>query len=267
MTTKKNLPYIPLYTGDWERDCNTLSLEAEAAWLRIIFKMFTNGKQSTYKISTKSLQNLWRVDENKVFCIIEELIDNNICQITKEENHVIFTSRRYEKENLISEKRKDAVSNRKDRTKSIQNEYKNSTKDIQNTEYENESENVNEDNLEKESPKEKTLKPGRSKGQFIPPSLEDFTKYFIENGFSQELAKRAWTGYQEANWHDSTGKKILNWKQKCQNVWFRPENRLVAGKQNQHEVSKSITSKDAVSKARQLAAEHNKNNLILQKQA
>ena len=58
--TKKNLPNIPLYIGDWEKDCNVLSLESEAAWLRIVFKMFTNGKQSTYKLPTKGLQNLCR---------------------------------------------------------------------------------------------------------------------------------------------------------------------------------------------------------------
>ena len=140
MANKKNLPYIPLYTGDWEKDCNVLSLDAEAAWLRIIFKMFNNGKQSTYKISTKALQNLWRVDEVKMFCIVEELIDNEICGIEKEEKHIVFTSRRYEKENIISEKRKEAVSSRKDRTKSLQNAYKTPTNDIQNTEYENENE-------------------------------------------------------------------------------------------------------------------------------
>jgi len=50
---QENLPYIPLYTGDWEKDCNVLSLESEAAWLRIIFKMFNSGKQSVYKILQK----------------------------------------------------------------------------------------------------------------------------------------------------------------------------------------------------------------------
>ena len=139
MENKKNLPYIPLYTGDWEKDCNVLSLEAEAAWLRIIFKMFNNGKQSSYKISTKALQNLWRVTEENVFCIINELEDNDICGIDKQDRFIIFTSRRYEKENSISEIRREAVSKRKDRTKDIQTTYKTDTKDIQNTEYENES--------------------------------------------------------------------------------------------------------------------------------
>lgn len=147
---KKNLPYIPLYTGDWIKDCNVLSLEAEAAWLRIIFKMFNGGKQSVYKVSTKALQNLWRVNDEKALCIIEELLDNDICSIVQDDRYVTFTSRRYEKENRISEIRKEAVSKRKDRTnpdadsltKDIQSAYKTDTNDVQNAEIEIENNNI-----------------------------------------------------------------------------------------------------------------------------
>ena len=147
---KKNLPYLPLYTGDWIKDCNVLSLEAEAAWLRIIFKMFNSGKQSTYKVPTKALQNLWRVSEEKVLCIIEELQDNDICGIEQEDRYITFTSRRYEKENRISEIRKEAVSMRQDRNKSdantptndLQNAYKTDTNNVQNAEIEIENNNI-----------------------------------------------------------------------------------------------------------------------------
>jgi hypothetical protein len=60
--------------------------------------------------------------------------------------------------------------------------------------------------------------------EFVPPSLDDFKNYFSSNGFPEDLAVRAWTGYSEADWHDSKGNKVLNWKQKCQNVWFSEEN-------------------------------------------
>src|SRR5690606_38412463 len=99
----KNLPNIPLYIGDWEKDCNVLTLEAEAAWLRIVFKMFTNGKQSAYKIPTKGLQNLWRVSEAKSKEIVQEFIDYNICDVVIDGRFIEFTSRRFKKENEISE--------------------------------------------------------------------------------------------------------------------------------------------------------------------
>jgi len=142
--SNRNLPYIPIYIGDWEKDCNVLSLEAEAAWTRVIFKMFTNGKQSSYKIPTKGLQNLWRVSAEKVEEIIQEFLDYNICIINRDGHYVEFICRRYVKENKISEVRKAAVQSRKDRTKGLQNSYKKDTKGLQNTEIENEIEIEND---------------------------------------------------------------------------------------------------------------------------
>jgi len=55
--------------------------------------------------------------------------------------------------------------------------------------------------------------------------LEDVISYFKENGYSEEVAKRAYQGYAEAGWHDSRGNKILNWKQKMVHVWFKDENK------------------------------------------
>lgn len=162
MANKKNLPYIPLYTGDWEKDCNVLSLEAEAAWLRIIFKMFNSGKQSVYKIPTKALQNLWRVNTEKMNDILQELTDNDICGIEREERFITFTSRRYERENAISEIRRQAVAQRKDRksnkkndTNGLQSGYKTDTNHIHNTEYEYEYDNDIEDEIILKEKKEK----------------------------------------------------------------------------------------------------------------
>ena len=70
-------------------------------------------------------------------------------------------------------------------------------------------------------------KKGKKKSKsFSPPSLKDFKKYFEDNGYSAEVAIRAFIGYEVAEWHDSGGKKINNWKQKCQHVWFKPENKV-----------------------------------------
>lgn len=66
---------------------------------------------------------------------------------------------------------------------------------------------------------------GKEVEKNLKPTLEEFIQYFQENGYSKELALRAWKGYEAANWHDSQGKKIKNWKQKAQHVWFRDENK------------------------------------------
>lgn len=82
--------------------------------------------------------------------------------------------------------------------------------------------------------------PGISRKKFTPPSLQEFTRYFEENGYSIELAERAFKGYDAANWNDSEGKPVKNWKQKCQHVWFTPKNKTaIKNSQNskQNEIS------------------------------
>jgi hypothetical protein len=63
------------------------------------------------------------------------------------------------------------------------------------------------------------------------PTLDEFKNYFLENGFDESVAVRAWTGYNVADWYDSQGNKVKNWKQKCQNVWFKDDNKTKPGKQ------------------------------------
>lgn len=81
-------------------------------------------------------------------------------------------------------------------------------------------------NIEEEKNKnKKRIRREESNKVFIPPSLLEFQDYFLENGFKKEVAERAWKGYDVADWYDSQGKKVKSWKQKCQNVWFKDENK------------------------------------------
>lgn len=105
-------PYIPLYIGDWEKDTNMLSLEAEGGWLKIIFKMFTNGQTGIYKISTKALQNLWRKNDKETRDIISELLDANVCIIEFNNDVYTFKNRRMVRQKEISDIRSKAVQNR-----------------------------------------------------------------------------------------------------------------------------------------------------------
>lgn len=93
----------------------------------------------------------------------------------------------------------------------------------------NDSENIETTTEEKQPPKHKEKEKEKKKHKekvFIPPTIIEFSNYFMENGFSIELANRAFKSYDVANWIDSKGNKILNWKQKCQQVWFKEENKI-----------------------------------------
>ena len=57
--------------------------------------------------------------------------------------------------------------------------------------------------------------------------LEDIKSYFIENGYSEMSAQKFFDYYSIANWKDSKGNQVKNWKQKAQAVWFKPENKIV----------------------------------------
>jgi len=142
MSNKKNLPNIPIYIGDWERDCNVLNLESEASWMRIVFKLWTKGKQNTIKMPAKSLQNLWRCSEEKMQEILNDLIYNEICLIAVDAGFIEFTCRRFVKENKLSEIRSEAAKSTKEESKPLAKAKQKASKIEQNTDYENENESV-----------------------------------------------------------------------------------------------------------------------------
>jgi hypothetical protein len=65
------------------------------------------------------------------------------------------------------------------------------------------------------------------------PTLPEVQDYFESNGYSKQLAERAFNMYNasiEDNpkrkyWRDSRDNPIKNWKLKMQSVWFKEENR------------------------------------------
>jgi hypothetical protein len=90
-------------------------------------------------------------------------------------------------------------------------------------------------------------KKGESEGKkkFNPPTLDEVKLYFTENGFSSQAAERAFRGYNVANWIDSKGKPVLNWKQKMNNVWFTDENKIKVNPNDPDEFLKQLKAIDA----------------------
>lgn len=59
----------------------------------------------------------------------------------------------------------------------------------------------------------------------INPTLEDVKSYFKEKGYSETSAIKFFESYDVAGWYDSRGKKVINWKQKAIQVWFKDDNK------------------------------------------
>lgn len=80
-------------------------------------------------------------------------------------------------------------------------------------------------------PKAKEAKPlGKPKKNLkvkLPEDVNEIVNYFKENGYNKESATKFFKYYSVSDWVDSNGKKIINWKQKAQSVWFKDENKIV----------------------------------------
>lgn len=63
------------------------------------------------------------------------------------------------------------------------------------------------------------------------PTLEEVQTFFKENGYSVEIASKAYHYYAEAGWKDSRGEPVRAWKQKMRGVWFREEHKPQAPKE------------------------------------
>jgi len=89
---------------------------------------------------------------------------------------------------------------------------------------------------EREREREKERSRARRARVFIHPKIDDVKKYFSENGYSEEAAKRAYEYYDKADppWTDSKGNKVRSWKSKMVAVWFKDENKGNGKRIDQH---------------------------------
>lgn len=165
-------PYIPVYIGDWEQDTNCLSIEAEGAWLKIVFKCWKN--KGIFLTDVDSCARLWKVDRQKFASILLELKRNDIGKIEeREDGSILFISRRLVKHFEISAKKADSGS--KGGSKKQANRVANNiAKPKQTLEYEYGNEIENEDERK-----------GGAGGKELPVGFDDwwsviFSEQFIE---------------------------------------------------------------------------------------
>jgi len=78
----------------------------------------------------------------------------------------------------------------------------------------------------KEKVQEQVQVQEKHKKIFMPPKILEVIEYFKEKGYSEQAAKKAFEYYDVADWHDSKGNKVKNWRQKMQSVWFKEENKM-----------------------------------------
>lgn len=59
-----------------------------------------------------------------------------------------------------------------------------------------------------------------------PPTLQEVREFVTNKGFPVSLADKVFEYYDTANWKDSKGNKVKNWKQKLIAVWLKDEHKI-----------------------------------------
>lgn len=99
-------PYIPIYIGDWEQDTNTISLEAEGALLKLIFKLWKSDTKGVIEISLRFASILLKKSEEITLKILHELAENRVLNFDfSKQNLIKIESRRMIKEVELSKVR------------------------------------------------------------------------------------------------------------------------------------------------------------------
>jgi hypothetical protein len=70
----------------------------------------------------------------------------------------------------------------------------------------------------------------KQKKVFVPPTEEEVKAFFKENGYNEETAIKCYGYYVDLGWTDSYGNKVLNWKSKMRNNWFKDQYKIQEGK-------------------------------------
>ncbi len=83
--------------------------------------------------------------------------------------------------------------------------------------------------LDSHAPKRKKKEKEESNKEkgFTAPTIEEVKAFFLEKGYSESSAIKAFNYYDVANWIDGKGNKVKNWRQKMNGVWFKEENKAV----------------------------------------
>lgn len=128
---------------------------------------------------------------------------------------------------------KRALEKSNERSTVVESRQRNSTDSVSVSVSDNVNDNVNDNVSEKEKKKKERA------NKFAPPTQSEVISYFLEKGYTQEAACKAFDYYDVADWTDSKGTKIKNWKQKMIAVWFKEENK--AGYRNPNQPPKRVT--------------------------
>jgi hypothetical protein len=208
----KELPYFKFEPNQWENgNIQMLSREDKGLFIDLCSMYWSRLGDVPIKLAIQKLCN----GNATAF---DSLCDENIIELIDGNIYIDFLSEQLESfKDLSKTNSKNAKEGWEKRRKQKESEKNNAIA----SDPQCESDAIREEKIKEDKKKEEV----KAKKEFLPPSLDEVIKYFDENNFSQIAARKAFEYYNIANWKDSTGKQVKNWKQKMISVWFKPENK------------------------------------------
>lgn len=194
---------------EWYDDLNTKSL-----FIHCLLKANHKGKKwrgidinkGSFITSRASLCNELKLSEQQIRTALKKLESTNEITIKTTKLNTLISISNWNKYQADNQPSNQVATNKQPTSNQVATTTNNDNKEN------------NEDNGIK---KEKSVKK-----IFTPPTLDQVLIYFKENNYNESTAKKAFNYYDIADWKDSRGNKIKNWKQKMQGVWFKDENKM-----------------------------------------
>ena len=237
----RDKPYLPLYVQDFLtdeklRECKSSSVGVYSFLMCVMHKSIEYGvillkqkdKQTDNQITNFALKLLKHLPYglNEIESALIDLCDEKVLKINGDR----LIQKRMVNDDKLSETRAATGSKGGKKTQNKNRNFALANNEA-NTDIDNDIDNDIVIGKRKKILKRKTK-------VFIPPKLFDVESYFMENGFSKELAFRFFNSYSVADWHDSNDKPVRNWKQKAINVWFKDENKVKSNEYTRKNTSK-----------------------------
>jgi uncharacterized protein YdaU (DUF1376 family) len=195
-----NKPWFKFIATDWLSGSIQLLSDAEKGTYIDILAMIwkENGSIKRDKVLARKLRIDYATACDRIdsYCDLDILVCENDCLSVK------FISDQLNSLSEVSKKNSENASKRWEKKKTPMRPNANKKR----------KEEIRED------------KKTKAKKVFVPPTYVEFLAYCKSEGFS-DIAERAFKGYEAGDWHDAKGTKIIRWKQKLQNGWFKAENK------------------------------------------
>lgn len=209
----KELPYFKFEPNQWENgNIQMLSREDKGLFIDLCSMYWSRLGDVPFKLAIQKL-----CGGNAV--ALNSLCDEKIIEVIEGNIFIKFLSEQLnEFEDVSKQNSKNAKEGWEKRRKQREESERNATASI--PQCENDA--IREEEIKEEKKKEDKIK------IFTPPVLIEVENYFFDNGYTKESGKKAFNYYSVADWKDSKGNKIKNWKQKMQGVWFKEENKIKA---------------------------------------